>query len=98
MWKNDNFFIGLLTAFLLTAVTAVLIFFTAPAIYGLFTDIAPENKVLLLAFVPAILLMRWYFQKFKFEKAGMGALLMVFIFIVLYYIFIESNPVRVFPY
>jgi len=97
MWKKDNFFIGVLSALVLTALTALLIVFAAPLIQGLFSENPPENKLILLALFPPVLLMRYYMRKLRFEKAGMGALLLVFLLIVLYFVLIEGKPLSIFP-
>lgn len=97
MWKNDNFFIGALSAFVLSLVTALLILFAGPFVYGLFSASPPVNKLILLALFPAILLMRYYMRKLRFDKSGMGALAMVFVLIILYFIFIEGKLFSIYP-
>lgn len=98
MWKNDNFFIGFLAALLLTLASAALVIFAGPPIYKAFSIYQPENKLLLLAFVPGIILMRWYMKKLNFSKAGSGALVVVFLLIVLYFVLIDRKPFSIFFY
>lgn len=97
MWKNDNFFIGAFSALALSAVTAVLIIFAGPFVYGLFSENPPTNKLILLTLFPAVLLMRYYLRNLKFEKAGMGAVALVFVLIILYFVFIEGKLFSIYP-
>jgi hypothetical protein len=62
----------------------------------LFSDFLPQNKLLLLALLPSLLLMRQYFRKYRFEKSGMGALSVLFLLIVLYFVLLHNKPVSVF--
>ncbi len=96
MWKNDNFFIGALMALLLSLVTALLVIVTGPLVYRQFSEFMPQNKFLLLAFIPGILLMRHYMRKLRFEKAGMGALIMIFLLIILYFVFLDKSAFSIF--
>lgn len=96
MWKNDNFFIGSLAALLLTLAAAFLVIAAGPFIHGLFSETPPANNLLLLAFVPGILLMRWYMRTMKFSKAGSGALAVVFLVIILYFVLIDRKPFSIF--
>lgn len=96
MWKHDNFFIGLFSALVLSLVTSFLIILTGPWFYRMFSEFLPPNKLILLAFVPAIILMRYYMRKLRFEKAGMGALILVFLLIVLYFVFLDKKSFSIF--
>ncbi|MFH1120723.1 MAG: hypothetical protein V1775_12950 [Bacteroidota bacterium] len=96
MWKHDNFFIGALSALLLSLAASLLILLTGPWIYRQFSDVMPQNKILLLAFFPALFLMRYYMRKLRFNKAGMGALLVVFLLIILYFVLLDKSPVSIF--
>jgi chromate transport protein ChrA len=96
MWKNDNFFIGAFSALILSVITAFLIILTGPWVYRLFSDFMPQNKLLLLALIPAIILMRYYLRKLRFEKAGMGSVAIVFLLIILYFVFLDNKPFSVF--
>lgn len=98
MWKNNNFFIGLLASFLLTMAASAMVIFLGPLVYKLFSQYQPENKLLLLAFAPGILLMRWYMRKLKFTNAGSGAMVIVFLFVILYFVFIDGKPFSIFFY
>ncbi|MBW6491032.1 MAG: hypothetical protein K0B15_07555 [Lentimicrobium sp.] len=98
MWKNDNFFIGFLAGLLLTLFTAALIIFAGPLIYNIFSENQPENKLLLLAFIPGVLLMRWYMKKMKFSKAGSGVLVVIFLSIILYFVLIDGKPFSIFVF
>ena len=97
-WKNDNFFTGMLATLLLTLLTSALVIFLTPWIYGFFSQTTPENKFLLLAFIPGVLMMRWYMKKLRYSKAGAGALVVTFVFIILYFILIDKKPFSVFFY
>ncbi|PKO97898.1 MAG: hypothetical protein CVU14_08915 [Bacteroidetes bacterium HGW-Bacteroidetes-9] len=96
MWKNDNFFIGTLAALALSIVASFLIIFTAPWFYRMFSEFQPQNKIILLALVPSILLMRYYMRKLRFEKAGMGTVAVTFLFVILYFLFLDGKPVNIF--
>ena len=96
MWKNNNFFIGFLGALLLTFIAAGIILFAGPFLYGLISDTQPPDQLMLLAVFPWILLMRWYFKKLNFTKSGSGALVLVFIFILLHFLVFEKLPNGIF--
>ncbi|MDY0102734.1 MAG: hypothetical protein RBS07_07320 [Lentimicrobium sp.] len=96
MWKNDNFFIGMLASLLLTLVTAALVVFLTPWIYGFSSQSTPENKFILLAIIPSIILMRWYMRKLRFSKAGAGAVLVIFASIILYFLLIDNRPFSIY--
>lgn len=98
MWKNDNFFIGLLASLLLTMLAGALVIFLTPWIYGFFSQTTPENKYILLAFIPALLLMRWYMRKLRYSKAGAGAVVVIFASIILYFLLIDNKPFSIFFY
>ena len=96
MWKNDNFFIGALAALALSIVASFLIIFTAPWFYRLLSDFQPQNKIILLALVPSILLMRYYMRTLRFEKAGMGTVAVTFLMVILYFLLLDGKPVNIF--
>lgn len=98
MWKNDNFFVGLLASLLLTLVAAALVIFITPWIYGFFSQTTPENKYILMAFIPSLLLMRWYMKKLRYSKAGAGAVVIIFASIILYFLLIDRKPFSIFFY
>lgn len=98
MWKNDNFFVGLLASLLLTLLAAALVIFITPWIYGFFSQTTPENKFILLAFIPSLLLMRWYMKKLRYSKAGAGAVVVIFASIILYFLLIDRKPFSIFFY
>ncbi len=56
----------------------------------------PTVKILLLAIVPGIIMMRYYMRVLKFAKSGAGVLTTVFISIILYFAFI-AEKVELFP-
>lgn len=97
MWKNDNFFIGTLAAVLSIIITAGLIILIAPLVYSQLNLGIPQVKILLLAVFPAVIIMRYYFRKLKFSKSGSGALIIVFLSIILYYVFVEGK-IDTFPF
>ncbi|MHC1776268.1 MAG: hypothetical protein AB9834_12755 [Lentimicrobium sp.] len=96
MWKHDNFFIGAFSALIVSFVTAFLIILLGPWFYRLFSDYMPQNKLLLLSFIPSIVLMRYYLRKLRYEKAGMGSVVVIFLLIVLYFVFLDRKPFSVF--
>jgi hypothetical protein len=96
MWKHDNFFIGAFSALIISVVTAFLIILLGPWFYRLFSDYMPQNKLLLMAFIPAIILMRHYLRKLRYEKAGMGSVVVIFLLIVLYFVFLDRKPFSIF--
>jgi len=96
MWKNDNFFVGAFISLLLSLVTALIVIAAGPLVYRLFSDFEPRNKIVLIAFIPAILLMRHYMRKLHFEKSGMGALTMTFMLIILYFVLLDKSAVSIF--
>ncbi|MBL7904633.1 MAG: hypothetical protein JNL22_06385 [Bacteroidales bacterium] len=96
MWKHDNFFVGAFSALILSLLTSILLIAAGPWLYRLFSDFLPQNKLLLLALLPSLLLMRQYFRKYRFEKSGMGALSVLFLLIVLYFVLLHNKPVSVF--
>lgn len=98
MWKKDNFFVGLLAALLLTLLTSLLVVLITPWIYSFFSQTTPENKYLLLGFIPGVLLMRWYMKKLRYSKAGAGALVVTFLFIIIYFLLIDKKPFSIFFY
>ena len=98
MWKKDNFFIGFLATLLITLLTSVLVVFVTPWLYRFYSQTTPENKYLLLAFIPGVLMMRWYMKKLRFTKAGAGALVVTFLFIILYFLLIDKKPFSIFFY
>lgn len=98
MWKHNNFFIGALAALILSMAASFLVILAAPWFYRMFSDVMPQNKALLLASAPGIILMRWYMRKLRYEKAGMGALMVVFILIILYFIVLDKGAVSVYVF
>jgi heme/copper-type cytochrome/quinol oxidase subunit 4 len=96
MWKNDNFFIGMLASLLLTGAAAALVVLLTPWIYGFFSQSTPENKFILLAFIPSILLMRWYMRKLRYSKSGAGAVAIIFASIILYFLLIDNKPFSIY--
>ncbi len=98
MWKNDNFFVGLLASLLLTLLAGALVILLTPWIYGFFSQTTPENKYILLAFIPALLLMRWYMKKLRYSKAGAGSVVVIFASIILYFLLIDNKPFSIFFY
>jgi heme/copper-type cytochrome/quinol oxidase subunit 4 len=98
MWKNDNFFVGLLASLLLTLLAGALVILLTPWIYGFFSQTTPENKYILLAFIPALFLMRWYMKTLRYSKAGAGAVVVIFASIILYFLLIDNKPFSIFFY
>lgn len=90
MWKNDNFFIGAIVSLTLIIATLIFLMVLIPVIYSRIEAVA-SVKVLLLTIVPSVLLMRYYFQKLKYTKAGSGALVIIFISVIAYFVFVQSN-------
>ena len=86
----------MLASLLLTLASAALVILASPPVYRLLSLSRPENKLLLLAFLPGVLLMRWYMRKLRFDKAGMGALLIVFVSIILFFVLIEGGEFSIY--
>lgn len=90
-WKNDNFFVGITVGFLLTVLTALIIILVAPIIYDLLSMGESNPKLLILSFVPAVLMMRYYMRKLNFGKSGSGTIFIVFIGIFLYFLLVAGK-------
>ncbi|GAP43227.1 hypothetical protein TBC1_111377 [Lentimicrobium saccharophilum] len=86
----------MLASLLLTLASAAVVILAGPPVYRLLSLSGPENKLLLLAFLPGVLLMRWYLRKLRFDKAGMGALLIVFVSIILYFVLVEGGDFSIY--
>lgn len=96
MLKHDNFFIGVALSLLLIIITALVLLPLIPFIYTSFNFGAPAPSILLLSIVPSIILMRYYLKVVKFGKSGGGALMIVFIAILLYF-FLVADKFSSFP-
>lgn len=88
MFKKDNFFAGMTMAFLATIITAVLLILIIPLIYS--QSGAADPKLLLLSMVPSLLLVRYYLKNLGFGKSGQGALLVVFLIMILWFTFLTK--------
>lgn len=95
-WKNNNFFVGLTVAALLIVATLLLLIVLVPLIYNILSIGSPNPKLIILAVVPAILIMRYYTRKLQFSKAGSGALVVVFASIIFYFLYFAKS-VNQFP-
>lgn len=91
MLKQNNFFIGFFFSLALAAFTGLLVWLLAPVIAAWFTPDAPSVKMMLLSVVPPVLLMRWYLRTLRAERAGMGAVSVVFVIIILYFLLLDGN-------
>lgn len=96
MLNHDNFFVGVTVALILTIATAVVIILLAPIIYSQFSIGEPNAKLLLLSIAPALVMMRYFFRKRGFGKSGSGAVLVIFLSVILYFLFI-ANKLDSFP-
>ncbi len=96
MWKHDNFFIGITVAIALTAVTLLLLVLLVPLIYNNFSLGSPDVRLLLLAIVPPVIMMRYYMRVLRYGKSGSGALVVVFALIILWFLLIAGR-VNQFP-
>lgn len=91
MLKQNNFFIGFWFALVLAAFTALLVWVLTPYIYPLFTSDNPSVKLMLLSVIPPVLIMRWYLKALRLERSGMGAVTVVFIVIILYFLLLHGR-------
>lgn len=96
MLKHDNFFMGVLLSLVLTLLTLLVLFLLIPFIYNTFNLGVPGTSLLLLSIIPSIILMRYYLKVMKFGKSGSGALLVVFVAILLYF-FLVAGKLTGFP-
>lgn len=98
MWRKDNFFIGMLASLLLTLVSSVAVVYGVAPLFKSLSGAVPANKIILLAFIPALFLMRWYMTGIKCEKSGMGVVTIVFIGIILYFVLLDKADFSIYPF
>lgn len=86
--KKDTIWWGLLFGLLVTVLTYGFLYLIAlwTGFDAYFTD---RRALFLLSFFPAIVLMRYYFVKKKFEKTGKGVLTVIFVGIMLVLLLIK---------
>ncbi|GAB1403890.1 MAG: hypothetical protein PHX54_04405 [Lentimicrobiaceae bacterium] len=96
MLKKDNFFIGFFLSLALIALTGLLVWLLAPVVTHWFNQNAISIKTILLSAIPSILLMRWYFRVLRAERSGMGAVVAILIFIILYFLLLDGKPLLYF--
>lgn len=90
-WKNDNFFVGVTVGIILIVLTALLLILITPVIYDLFNLGESNPKLLILAFVPAVIMMRYYMRKLNYGKSGSGTIFIVFVGIFLYFLLVAGK-------
>lgn len=95
-WKNDNFFVGVSVGLFLIVVTALLMMILVPWIYSLAGMEANNPKLLLLALIPALIMIRYYLKKLNYSKSGSGMVFIVFVCMLLYFLLI-ANKIYTFP-
>ncbi|HLO89681.1 MAG TPA: hypothetical protein VK172_00820 [Lentimicrobium sp.] len=95
-WRNDNFFVGATVGVVLTVITVLLLMLIVPAVYAAMGIDTITPKILLLAFMPAIFMMRYYMKKLNFSNAGSGMVFIVFLGVILYFLLI-ANKLETFP-
>jgi drug/metabolite transporter (DMT)-like permease len=86
--KKDTIWWGLLLGVLATALTYSFLYLIAMWT-GFDTYFTDHRALFLLSFFPAIVLMRYYFVKKKFEKTGKGFLAIIFVGIILVLLLIK---------
>lgn len=91
MLKHDNFFVGITLSLLLIGLTLLVLLPVIPFVYNTFNFGVPAPSILLLSIVPSIILMRYYLKVLKFGKSGGGALMVVFVAIILYFFLIAGK-------
>lgn len=96
MWKHDNFFIGAIVAVILIIISVILMVLIVPFIYDMLKLGVPSQRILVLAVVPAIAIMRYYMRKLRFTKSGGGALAVVFIAIIAWFVYF-ADKLETFP-
>lgn len=91
MLKQDNFFVGVTLSLVLIVITILVLLPLIPFIYNAFNLGVPAPSLLLLSIVPSVILMRYYLKVLKFGKSGGGALIIVFVAIILYFLLVASK-------
>lgn len=91
MFKKDNFFAGMTMTILVSVVALVLIILFVPLIYSGLNIGEPGTKLLLLTGIPGLILVRYYLKSLHFEKSGQGALLVVFLMLILWFAYFNSR-------
>lgn len=91
IWKNNNFFIGALTALVLIIAGALLLILLVPPVYSVFNLGVPTPKILVLALLPPVIMMRLYMRRFKFEKAGAGSMFIIFLSMLAYFLVVAGK-------
>lgn len=92
MLKQNNFFIGFFLSLGLTVFTGLLVWLLAPTVAAWFTQDEISIKIMLLSVVPPVLLMRWYLRILRAERSGMGAVTVVLVTIILYFLLLDGKP------
>ncbi len=90
-WKNNNFFVGLTVALILTVISILLILLLVPFVFNLAGWENPSTKIFLLSIAPSIIMMRYYMKVLHFDKSGAGALVIVFLGIIIYFAFFAGK-------
>ena len=86
--KKDSFLFGILVAvasIALTAAIVVAVFFT----FGI--PFANNLKYLLVAFVPAIVLLRYYAKNLQFMKTAKAIAVVLFVTLTVYIVFLVRS-------
>lgn len=90
-WKNDNFFVGVTVALILTGITVLLLVLLVPFIYNALGYGEANPKLLLFAIIPPIAMMRYYLRKLQYGKSGAGSLFMIFLTILFYFLLVAGK-------
>lgn len=77
MFKNDSWWLGILTGLVLIVITAAIIYFLFPFVGD--SMIVPKEKLYILSVVPNILFLRWFYKTKMLVKAGHGILIITII-------------------
>lgn len=91
MWKNNNFFVGFTVAISLIVITLFLLVILVPVIFNLFELGQADPRLLLLSVIPPIIMMRYYMKTLQFGKSGRGALIVIFLSILLYFVLVAGK-------
>lgn len=83
--RKNNYLTGLLVGLIIPTVLAGIIYISFPFIKTLGS--IHYHKLILLAVVPNVFFIRYYFKVLSYEKSGKAILLMTFALLLIYFIF-----------
>lgn len=88
IYRLNKLLYGLLIGLFLAMLTFMLVFFMVEYVPFFKKHLQDPRIPFLLAFIPNLLVMRYYFVNLKMEKTAKGILLITFIGVVLVFFFI----------